>query len=175
MRTLFFVVFSSIVLLASSCVKEPERDIVGAWDAAIQDALADADVPATDHDTTPDGATDDHETEDDADTITGDELVVPDESSDEDFPCMWESCVTHEDCKRRECAATFCTTELGDLVPDNPDVCAVRCDPANNGAECPDGMTCNDQITLAAQFGKDIDGAKGICAPPMRQKFAFFP
>jgi len=86
---------------------------------------------------------------------------------------MWDPCTTHEDCKRRGCVATFCTTELGELVVDNPDVCAVRCDPANNSAECPDGMTCNGQITLAEQLGKDIDGAKGICAPPMRQKIAF--
>ncbi len=168
MRLLAIVAIVSMTVVVIGCVEEPERDIAGAWDAAIQDALADADADLSDRD-----ATGDYEAENDVDTVSGDETLVPDEKTDDDFPCMWNSCVVHEDCKRRECVATFCTTELGELVVDNPNVCAVRCDPANNSAECPEEMICNDQVPLAGQLGKDIDGAKGICAPPMRQKIAF--
>ncbi len=143
-----------LFLGAAGCVREPERDIVGAWDAAIHDARADADNANSDRD----------ETTEAADT---DEIEIPDEDGDA-FACMWDSCAVHEDCKREGCVATFCTTELGELVPDNPNVCAVRCDPVNNSAECPEGMTCNGQVTLAEQFGKKIDGAKGSCAMPTR-------
>ncbi len=84
---------------------------------------------------------------------------------------MEDACTTHADCKQPSCVATFCSTVLGALAPDNPNVCAMRCDPVNDGADCPDGMICNDQIQLAPQVDPsiDIDGAKGICAPPSRR------
>jgi len=138
-------------LFVSGCVEAPEKDDGARWDQYVDEL------------TPPD-----KDTAVPTDTAASDEDLI--ESPDADpFACMEDPCTTHADCKQPSCVATFCTAVLGTLVPDNPNACAMRCDPANNSTECPDGMTCNDQIQQAAGLGIDIDGAKGICAPPTRR------
>ena len=140
-----------VALFLSGCVEAPEKDDGTRWDQYVDELTP----PDKDTAVPTDIATDD-----------GDIVETPD---DDAFVCMYDTCVGHADCKKPDCVATFCTTVFGALIADNPNACAMRCDPSNNGAECPDGMTCNDQIQAAADLGIDIDGAKGICAPPTRR------
>ncbi len=144
---IFLGLFAAFIF--SACVAEPGAKSGGTlWDQYAdelnppdKDTFTDTALPAGDEDT----------------------LETPD---DDAFVCMYDACAIHADCKQPDCVATFCTTVFGTLIADNPNACAMRCDPANSGAECPDGMICNDQIQAAAGLGIDIDGALGICAPP---------
>lgn len=165
-RNMLRLVGSLAALLLVACVEAPGAKDGGAlWNQyADESSMPDKDVAVTDTAVPADG---------DTPPVDDDILDLSDtdgsESPDADvFVCMGDPCTTHDDCKKPSCVATFCTAVLGALTPNNPNVCAMRCDPANNGAECPDGMTCNDQIQAAAGLGIDIDGAKGICAPPTR-------
>lgn len=153
-RPLFCSVITACLCL--SCVWSPDKkDGSSLWDRCADELAIDTDAVTTD--TAVAG---------EQDAIDGaDEDIL--ESPDADSPaCMGKSCALHADCKTTGCEATFCSAVLGTLYPDNPNVCAVRCDPANGDDDCPDGLVCNDGIQAAAGFGIDIDGAKGLCAPP---------
>ncbi|HNT28324.1 MAG TPA: hypothetical protein PKH10_09125 [bacterium] len=151
-RPLFCAVLTAI--LSVSCVWSPDKkDGSALWDQRV-DELA-----ATDKDAVT------------IDTLNGqDAMIGTDEDllelPDADSPaCMGKTCAAHADCKTTGCAATFCSAVLGELYPDNPNVCAVRCDPANGDDDCPEDLVCNAGIQMAPS-NIDIDGAKGLCAPP---------
>lgn len=148
-----------VAFLSISCVWSPDKkDGAALWDQCADElAAADKDAVTADTATT---------TEQDAMTGADEDIL---ELSDADSPaCMGKSCAAHADCKTAGCAATFCSAVLGTLYPDNPNVCAVRCDPANGDDDCPDDLVCNDGIQSAPIVDPDIDidGAKGLCAPP---------
>ncbi len=97
-----------------------------------------------------------------------DDEVIDEEYDDNDtvseYACMGDPCEDHSDCKEDGCAATFCTAELGMFLPEGaPEVCVMRCDPANGGSDCPEDLECNGQVVM---LGEAADGAKGICVTP---------
>lgn len=151
-RPVFYAV--TIAVISVSCVWSPDKkDGSSLWDQCADElAVADKDAVTADTATT---------TEQDAMTGADEDIL---ELPDADSPaCMGKSCAAHADCKTTGCAATFCTAALGALIPDNPNVCLVRCDPANGNDDCVPDMVCND---LSAAPQNITDGAKGICAPP---------
>jgi hypothetical protein len=112
--------------------------------------------------------TETEETTDEDETVDEDEVFDDEELDDTDteseYACMGDPCENHSDCKEEGCVATFCTAELGMFLPEGaPEVCVMRCDPANSGSDCPEDLECNGQV---AMLGDAADGAKGICVTP---------
>lgn len=125
--------------------------------------VADTDItPDTNTGEEPDTATVSDETDNAA---AEDTTEVPDEDTGGTIgtACYGNPCAAHAECKVEGCDATFCTTLLGSLVANNPNVCILRCDPANANADCPEGQVCDGQVALAGSMGIDIDNAKGVC------------
>ncbi|MFO7735028.1 MAG: hypothetical protein R6W70_02300 [bacterium] len=86
-----------------------------------------------------------------------------------DIACLGDDCSEHADCKVEGCEATFCTAGLAEKGFTEISACAYRCDPENENADCEDagleGFECTD-VQPASMLGVELDGAKGICAPP---------
>lgn len=142
MRAMIFIIS---LFAAVSCVTAPNDNIDTKY--AEQEALLkEADTVVVDK------------------SAVGDEAVTDDSDTVSKPACLEDPCTTHADCKKEGCVATFCTAELGVYLPSGaPKVCVLRCDPANNNTDCPEGLTCNGQV---AMLGAMADGAKGICATP---------
>lgn len=100
---------------------------------------------------------------------TGDTGNTGDTGGDSEIACLGDDCSEHADCKVEGCEATFCTAGLAEEDLTEISACAYRCDPENDNSDCEDagleGFECTD-VQPASMLGVELDGAKGICAPP---------